>query len=103
MPVPNSFPFQARHLLPAPNCRLLAFTLHFPSPSSPLSCFPPLPRIVTVFLFRPHLKVQKKKIWEEVQPDLKTDADLTANYKGRTMLTSAGPIKAPTLAGANIA
>mmetsp|Transcript_410 Transcript_410/g.1054 ORF Transcript_410/g.1054 Transcript_410/m.1054 type:complete len:253 (-) Transcript_410:377-1135(-) len=47
-------------------------------------------------------KVQKKKLWEGVQPDLKTDESLVASYKGITMLTSAGPVKAPTLAKANI-
>lgn len=47
-------------------------------------------------------QVQKKKIWEAVQPELKTDDSKVANYKGMTMLTSAGPITAATLPGANI-
>lgn len=47
-------------------------------------------------------RVQKKKLWEVVQPDLKTDADRVAGFKGLQMLTSAGPVTASTLAGANI-
>ncbi|KAK9811587.1 hypothetical protein WJX72_006591 [[Myrmecia] bisecta] len=47
-------------------------------------------------------KVQKKKTWEAVQPDLKTTADRVASYKGLPMLTSAGPVTAATLAGGNI-
>ncbi|KAF6259806.1 hypothetical protein COO60DRAFT_1294666 [Scenedesmus sp. NREL 46B-D3] len=48
-------------------------------------------------------RVQKKKLWEAVQPDLKTAHDCTAGYKGQTMHTSAGPVTAKSLAGANIA
>ena len=47
-------------------------------------------------------QVQKKKLWEAVQPELKTDAEGVASFKGITMLTSAGAIKAPTLTGGNI-
>lgn len=47
-------------------------------------------------------RVQKKKLWEAVQPDLKTSADKMAGFKGATMMTSAGPITAQTLAAANI-
>jgi aminoacyl tRNA synthase complex-interacting multifunctional protein 1 len=46
--------------------------------------------------------VQKKKLWEEVQPDLKTDGSKMAGYKGAIMSTSAGPITAASLAAANI-
>jgi aminoacyl tRNA synthase complex-interacting multifunctional protein 1 len=48
------------------------------------------------------VQVQKKKIWEEVQPDLRTDANKAAGYKGALMLTSAGPVVAATLANGNI-
>jgi hypothetical protein len=37
-----------------------------------------------------------------VQPKLRTGSDLIANYEGRQMLTSAGPVAAATLGGANI-
>ena len=47
-------------------------------------------------------QVQKKKVWEELQPDLKTDDNRVAGYKGLRMLTSAGPITAAKLAAANI-
>lgn len=47
-------------------------------------------------------RVQKKKLWEAVQPDLKTSADKVAGYKGSVMMTSAGPVTAKTLAAANI-
>ena len=48
------------------------------------------------------MQVQKKKIWEAVQPDLKTGADRVAAWQGSPMLTSAGPITAATLANGNI-
>lgn len=48
-------------------------------------------------------RVQKKKIWEAVQPLLKTDTDKVATFKGRKMLTKAGPVLATTLVNANIA
>ncbi|GAB4822132.1 hypothetical protein N2152v2_009178 [Parachlorella kessleri] len=47
-------------------------------------------------------QLQKKKIWEAVQPLLKTDGERVAGFQGRPMLTSAGPVTASTLAGANI-
>ena len=37
-------------------------------------------------------KVQKKKIWEAVQPDLRTTAAGAAAWKELPMLTSAGPV-----------
>jgi hypothetical protein len=46
--------------------------------------------------------VQKKKLWEAVQPDLKTGDDRTAAFKGQVMHTSAGPVTAKSLAKANI-
>jgi methionine--tRNA ligase beta chain len=47
-------------------------------------------------------RVQKKKIWEAVQPNLKTSTDGVAGYKGQPMNTSAGPVTAKSLANANI-
>ncbi|KAI8464613.1 MAG: hypothetical protein J3K34DRAFT_474168 [Monoraphidium minutum] len=47
-------------------------------------------------------RVQKKKIWEGLQPDLKTGPDRVAGFKGAAMLTGAGAVTAPTLAGASI-
>ncbi|DBA72976.1 TPA: hypothetical protein ACH3X2_009922 [Trebouxia sp. C0005] len=47
-------------------------------------------------------KVQKKKIWEAVQPHLKTNEQKQVVYKGTVMTTGAGPVTAPTLANANI-
>lgn len=48
------------------------------------------------------MQLQKKKIWEAVQPLLKTDADRVATFEGRQMLTSAGPVTAASLSGASI-
>ncbi|CAG9461216.1 unnamed protein product [Pedinophyceae sp. YPF-701] len=47
-------------------------------------------------------RVQKKKYWETVQPDLKTSGECVATYKGETMMTSAGAVKAPSLSSASI-
>ncbi|KAK9861701.1 hypothetical protein WJX84_007799 [Apatococcus fuscideae] len=47
-------------------------------------------------------KVQKKKIWEAVQSDLKTNAECQAGYKGLAMQTSAGQVSANSLASAGI-
>jgi len=47
-------------------------------------------------------RVQKKKLWEGVQPELKTTDDLVATYKGIPMMTSAGAVVTPSLKGANI-
>ncbi|KAK9831945.1 hypothetical protein WJX81_001829 [Elliptochloris bilobata] len=47
-------------------------------------------------------QVQKKKIWEAVQTDLKTGTDRVAAWQGAPMLTSAGPVTAATLANGNI-
>lgn len=48
-------------------------------------------------------RVQKKKLWEAVQPLLKTDGAKVATFKGRAMTTSAGPVTAATLTNASIA
>lgn len=47
-------------------------------------------------------QVQKKKIWEGVQPDLKTDASKVAGWQGQAMMTSAGAVTTATLEHANI-
>lgn len=48
-------------------------------------------------------QVEKKKCWEAVQPLLLTDSECIANCSGLSLLTSAGPVKAPTLVDARIA
>ena len=48
------------------------------------------------------VQIQKKKIWEELQPSLKTDQDGVAEFDGLHMLTSAGAVRAATLTGASI-
>lgn len=48
------------------------------------------------------MQVQKKKIWEGVQPHLKTNDQRQVVYKGTVMTTGAGPVMAPTLANSNI-
>ena len=49
------------------------------------------------------LQIDKKKIWQELQPLLKTDGDKTAVFQGEhIMMTSAGPVTAESLTGANI-
>lgn len=47
-------------------------------------------------------QLQKKKYWESCQPCLKTDTNCVANFKGKPMLTSAGPVTSKTLRNANI-
>lgn len=44
----------------------------------------------------------KKKIWETLQPGLKTNKDLVATWNGKPFLTSLGPCKAKSLVDANI-
>lgn len=40
----------------------------------------------------------KKKIWEQIAPDLSTNDDLLATYKGDPfVVTGKGPVKAETL------
>eukprot|EP00884_Botryococcus_braunii_P019967 jgi/Botrbrau1/6654/Bobra.0202s0002.1 len=50
----------------------------------------------------PPNQIQKKKVWEEVQPELKTDAGGVAVYRGVAMLTTAGAVRAASLTGANV-
>ncbi|XP_074292115.1 uncharacterized protein LOC141618969 [Silene latifolia] len=47
-------------------------------------------------------QIQKKKVWELVQPHLKTDAACVAVLDGRFMMTSAGPVASSSLLNANI-
>lgn len=42
------------------------------------------------------------QVFEQVQPDLLTSAELVACYKGVPLMTSAGPVKVPSVAGASI-
>ena len=58
---------------------------------------PPVASICTL-----GMQVQKKKIWEAVQPDLRTNEDKQVIYKGTVMTTGAGPVTAQTLANASI-
>lgn len=45
----------------------------------------------------------KKKIWEQVAPDLKTDANGVATYKGAVItVPGKGNVKAPSLANVQI-
>lgn len=47
-------------------------------------------------------QLQKKKIWEACQPYLKTNASGGAEFDGKPMMTSAGPVIASSLVNANI-
>ena len=47
-------------------------------------------------------QIQKKKVWEAVQPELATDAQRVAGFNGHAMRTSAGVVTAETLAGGSI-
>ena len=47
-------------------------------------------------------RVQKKKIWEDVAADLRTDGSCTATYKDLPMMTSAGPVLTATLKDARV-
>eukprot|EP00879_Flechtneria_rotunda_P029046 GHRR01031305.1.p1 GENE.GHRR01031305.1~~GHRR01031305.1.p1 ORF type:complete len:238 (+),score=94.32 GHRR01031305.1:582-1295(+) len=46
--------------------------------------------------------LQKKKVWEEVQPLLRTDGSRLANFKGAVMQTAEGPVTASSLTMARI-
>lgn len=48
-------------------------------------------------------QLQKKKIWEAIQPHLKTTEDCIATFKGRPMRTSAGLVTCKSLKEASIA
>lgn len=47
-------------------------------------------------------QVQKKKIWEGVQPRLNTSDDLEARFEDRVMRTSAGSCTVNSLKGARL-
>ena len=47
-------------------------------------------------------QVQKKKLWEAVQPLLRTDAERVARFQGEAMRASTGVVTCATLAGASI-
>ena len=47
-------------------------------------------------------RVQKKKLWEAVQPALKTSDDLVATFQGIPMMTSAGAVTTASLKGCSI-
>lgn len=59
-------------------------------------------KLSSIALAAMHMQVQKKKVWEEVQPELKTDVTGVAVYRGVPMLTSAGPVRAASLTGGNV-
>jgi hypothetical protein len=47
-------------------------------------------------------RVLKKKLWEAVQPLLETSGDRTVTFEGVTMMSSAGPVRSPTLIAARV-
>jgi methionyl-tRNA synthetase len=48
-------------------------------------------------------KVTKKKVWNTVTPDLRTDETCAACWQGMPIMTSAGPCSVPSLASTQIA
>jgi methionyl-tRNA synthetase len=40
----------------------------------------------------------KKKVWETLQPELRTDGQCVAVFRGQPLTTSAGPCRAATIA-----
>jgi len=44
----------------------------------------------------------KKKIWETVQPQLKTSDNLLATYEGKSLKTSLGEVRVKSLKGVGI-
>jgi hypothetical protein len=46
--------------------------------------------------------LQKKKVWEGVQPVLRTDSDKRANYKGAVLQCAEGPVSSEGLTEARI-
>ena len=61
--------------------------------------------LIPVLLFNfayPWLQLTKKKIWEAVQPLLKTDSEGVANFKGRPMRGEGGVVRSKTLFNGNI-
>ncbi len=50
----------------------------------------------------PANRIDKKKMWEALQPHLKTDASRVATFKGLAMMTGSGPVTADSLASGSI-
>ena len=46
--------------------------------------------------------MQKKKVFEAVQPDLNTSSEKVVRYKELEMLTSTGAVTVASLAGASV-
>jgi methionyl-tRNA synthetase len=44
----------------------------------------------------------KKKVFEAVAPELRTNGELLACYRGVPLMTSAGPVRVASVAGASI-
>lgn len=47
-------------------------------------------------------QLQKKKVWEGIQPELKTSEDCVVIFKGKPMRTSTGFVTSMSLKGANV-
>ena len=47
-------------------------------------------------------KVAKKKIWEKVQPELKTTDARVVTFGGVELTTTAGPVTTPTVSGGTV-
>lgn len=69
---------------------------------------PPGERVIVEDASGPHgeaanpSKVQKKKLFEKIAPDLRTDANGTVCYKDSPFMTSAGPCTATSLPSATV-
>jgi hypothetical protein len=48
------------------------------------------------------MQVEKKKLWDQVQPLLRTNAERVAGFDGQPMLTTAGPVTVASLGEARI-
>ena len=51
---------------------------------------------------RERRRVQKKKLWEAVQPELNTSDACVVQYQDKAMLTSAGPVTVASLIKATV-
>lgn len=47
-------------------------------------------------------RVQKKKLWDSVQPLLETSGDRIVTFEGVAMMSSGGPVRSPTLIAARV-
>ena len=63
----------------------------------------PLNLFLFISLALSFLQVKKKKLWEALAKDLKTDGNKVATWNGKAVMTSAGACTAPTIADAPIA